>query len=353
MGGGKGGGGSSTTTIQKADPWEGQQPYLIGQSGGWQLRPGATGTPVTDSQGNVVKNPDGSVKVEYSPDDYYQAPGIAGVFPEANTLYQSGQLAPEYYAGQTVADQSEWTKEALEMQADRAKNGSEVINSATNAVNAIMNGAGLSGNQGLQTLNQMSQQTNPYLDDLYNRANEQVQSSLNASFSKAGRYGSGAHEAASADAATNLAAEMYGNAYEQQMQAAQAAGQLHNQGTGQQLMGASQAQQLGNQTYTDAAALSEAGGALDDYNQQLINADIERYNYEAQRPLAALNNYNQLIQGNYGGTSTTTGQQSGSSNRLGNVVGGALAGGGIASMLGASNPLIGSAAALGGLLGLF
>ena len=112
-------------------------------------------------------------------------------------------------------------------------------------------------------------------------------------------------------------------------------------------------QQLANQAYTDAEALSQAGGMMDDYNQQLINADIDRYNYNQQKALLALQNYNNLIQGSYGGTTTTTGQQSNSGSTLGNVAGGALTGGGLAYMLGASNPIIGGAALAGGLLGLF
>lgn len=67
MGGGKGSSGGSTTTVQKADPWEGQQPYLVG-----------------------------GIHINGVP--------IAGTFYEANKLYQNGQLAPEYYPGQTVAD---------------------------------------------------------------------------------------------------------------------------------------------------------------------------------------------------------------------------------------------------------
>lgn len=221
-----------------------------------------------------------------------------------------------------------------------------------------MSGSGISGNQGLQTLNKMASasDSNPYLDAMYNRANNKAQASLNANFSKAGRYGSGAHEAASADAANNLATQLYGEAYDsdqnRRLSAAEGAGQLYNQGVGQQILGANAAQSLGNQAYTDSAALSEAGGIMDDYNQQKINADIDRYNYNAQRPLSALSAYNQLIQGNYGGTSTSTGKQSGGSNTLGNVAGGALAGGGIASLLGASNPWIAAASGLGGLLGL-
>lgn len=321
-GGGKGGGGGgSTTTVQKADPWEGQMPYLSD----WH------------QWGN-------------NPDNPYQ-----GVFPNAYKLYVEGKLAPDYYEGNTVAGQSDWTKQALQMQADRAMNGSQLINDASDAMGNVMTGQALQGNQGLNTLNQMAQEDNPYADELYNRANSQAQAGINANFNAAGRYGSGAHAAASADAANNLANQMYGSMWDKRASAAQSAGQLYNQGIGQQIMGAGQAQQLGNQAYTDSAALSEAGGVMDDYNQQLINADIDRWNYDQNKALQALSNYNQLIQGNYGGTTTSTGQvQNYGGNRLGNVAGGALAGGGLGYMLGgAASPWIAGGAALGGLLGLF
>ena len=303
--GGKGGGGGSTTTVQKADPWSGQQPYL------------------TD------------------------------IFQKAQQLYNSGGMAPNYYPGQTVAGQSDWTKQALQMQADRAQSGSPLITNASNAMNNITTGQAIAGNQGLNTLNQLAQEDNPYVDELYNRANSQVQANLDGNFNRAGRYGSGAHEAAAADAANNLAAQMYSSLWDKRADAAQSAGQLYNTGIGQQVVAGQTGQQLANQAYTDAEALSQAGGMMDDYNQQLINADIDRYNYNQQKALLALQNYNNLIQGSYGGTSTTTGQQSNSGSTLGNVAGGALTGGGLAYMLGASNPIIGGAALAGGLLGLF
>ena len=300
-----GGGGGSTTTVQKADPWAGQQPYL------------------------------------------------QNIFQQAQQLYNAGGMAPNYYPGQTVADQSDWTKQALQMQADRAQSGSPLITNASNAMNNITTGQALAGNQGLNTLNQLAQEDNPYVDELYNRANSQVQANLDGNFNRAGRYGSGAHEAAAADAANNLAAQMYSSLWDKRADAAQAAGQLYNTGIGQQVVAGQTGQQLANQAYTDAEALSQAGGMMDDYNQQLINADIDRYNYNQQKALLALQNYNNLIQGSYGGTTTTTGQQSSSGSTLGNVAGGALTGGGLAYMLGASNPIIGGAALAGGLLGLF
>lgn len=302
---GKKGGGGSTTTVQKADPWAGQQPYL------------------------------------------------SDIFRQAQQLYNSGGMAPNYYPGQTVAGQSQWTHDALQMQANRAQNGSPLIDNASNAMNNITTGQALQNNQGLNILNQLSQEDNPYVDELYNRANSQAQSAINGNFSAAGRYGSGAHAAASADAANNLANEMYSSLWDKRADAAQAAGQLYNTGIGQQVVAGQAGQQLANQAYTDAEALSQAGGIMDDYNQQLINADIDRYNYNQQKALLALQNYNNLIQGSYGGTTTTTGQQSSSGSTLGNVAGGALTGGSLAYMLGASNPIIGGAALAGGLLGLF
>lgn len=307
---GKKGGGGSTTTVQKADPWAGQQPYL------------------------------------------------QDIFQQAQQLYNSGGMAPNYYPGQTVADQSQWTQNALQMQADRAQNGSPLIDNASNAMNNITTGQALQNNQGLNVLNQLSQEDNPYVDELYNRANSQAQSAINGNFSSAGRYGSGAHAAASADAANNLANEMYSSLWDKRADAAQAAGQLYNTGIGQQVVAGQAGQQLANQAYTDAAALGQAGAAMDDYNQQKINADIDRYNYNQQQALLALQNYNNLIQGSYGGTTTTTGQQNSGGSTFGNVLGGALTGGGIGYGLAAGSALggpigAGIGALAGGLLGLF
>lgn len=300
--GGKGGGGGGTT-VQKSEPWDQQKPYLI------------------------------------------------DIFQQSQNMYNSGALAPDYYAGNTVAPQSGWTQQALQMQADRALNGDASISTAKGAMDNITSGNALASNTGLNALNQMTTAVNPYMNSLYEDAAGQAGAQIDSGFSGAGRYGSGAHENAKADAMADLSAQMYSHAYDQQMQAAQQAGQLYNTGIGQQVVAGNTAQQLANQAYTDAAALSEAGGVKDDYQQQLINADIDRYNYESQQPLTALSNYNQLIQGSYGGTTTSTGKQ-GSGSALGNVLGGASSGAGIGYMIG--GPMgAGIGAIGGGLLGLF
>lgn len=279
-----------------------------------------------------------------------QKPYLIDIFQQSQNLYNSGGMAPDYFKGDTVAEQSDWTKQALQMQADRALNGDASISTAQGAMDNITSGNALAGNAGLNALNQMTTAQNPYMAALYEDAAGQAGAQIDSGFSGAGRYGSGAHENARADAMTDLASQMYSHAYDQQMQAAQQAGQLYNTGIGQQVVAGNTAQQLANQAYTDAAALSEAGGVMDDYQQQLINADIDRWNYDQQKELTALSNYNAMIQGNHGGTTTTQGQQQ-SGSKLGGALGGAASGAAIGSMFGPWGTGIG--AGVGGLLGLF
>lgn len=126
MGGGKGGG--SSTTVQKADPWSGAQPFLLGsqttrlkqgvqpiykQEQSWDPNSGEGGGWVTK---NVMSNPSSD----------YETVGSPGIFPEAQRLYQqqgwsqgmqdlssaqaqnianrSGQVQQAYAIGNAVVD---------------------------------------------------------------------------------------------------------------------------------------------------------------------------------------------------------------------------------------------------------
>jgi hypothetical protein len=268
-----GGGGGGTTTVQKADPWSGQQPYL------------------------------------------------SDVFSQAQNLYNSGALAPDYYSGNTVADQSQWTQQANQMQADRALNGSASINNAQASMDNIVSGGALAGNTGLSALEQMTNAVNPYSSALLNDAVGQATAQIDSGFSGAGRYGSGAHENARADAIGDLTSQFYSDAYDKQMQAAAQAGNLYNAGVDQQISGAGMSQELANQAYKDAEMLSQAGANTDAFNQAKIDADIDRWNYDQQKALEALSRYNLLIQGTYGGTTTSTGKSDYTASPLGTAVG--------------------------------
>lgn len=74
-----GGGGGNTTTVQKADPWVGQQPFLIGQAGK---------DPVLDEFGNVVEPGQSAIK---------------GLYPEAGRIYDEA-LAQGAFPGSTFVE---------------------------------------------------------------------------------------------------------------------------------------------------------------------------------------------------------------------------------------------------------
>lgn len=417
LGGSKSSG--SSTTTQKVEPWDGQKDYLAGM---FQRASEGTGGAVWDDETKRVLP-----------------------FSGENGMYGT-IFSPDYYSGQTVADQDPYTQQAIQMQAQRAMNGSPYNANAGNQINSTLAGnylnspvnqyaQNLMGQSGkipdfLQAYNggtagqwndpgasqaaisQWQGGQNGYLDSMVGRAQNQTLANTAGSFSKAGRYGSGSHEAAAHDAAGNIANQMYGQAYEgdqnrdlsahqsytnAQVQNAALANQAsdrslnawnsqanrdlsawqqdqsnrlnayqNNQNLGYNaasllqgaydrergnMMTAMQyAPTLAQQSYQDIAALSEAGAAREGYNQSLINADIDRYNYNAAVPLKAMQNYGSMISGNYGmsGTSTAKGGRGGS-NQLGGIMSGALGGAALGNMTGMGS---GWGAAGGGFLGL-
>jgi len=180
MSGGSGGGGS-TNTVQKADPWEGQQPYLIGG----------------ESNGQAVP----------------------GVMREAANLYQSNPL--QYYPGQTYAPVSPETETALQAQTLRSMMGSPLTGAAQSELAKTISGDYLDVNK------------NPYLMPMADQIRAEVQPPIDARFGAAGRGQSGlAARAVSQGVTDALASQAYKNYADertQQMRAMMFAPQMANQ----------------------------------------------------------------------------------------------------------------------------
>ena len=92
--------------------------------------------------------------------------------------------------------------------------------------------------------------------------------------------------------------------------------------------------------------------------QAEINADIAKYNYDANAPNNWLAQFMNLVQGQYGGSGTSTQSQPYYQNRLASGAGGALGGAALGGAAGGSLGIDPSIAALlggggGGLLGYF
>lgn len=157
---GGGSGGGTSTTVQKSDPWSGQQPFLVGG----------------ESNGQTVP----------------------GVMPEAANLYQNNPLG--FYGGQTFAPLSTETEAALGLQTNRALSGSPVTNSMNAELSKTLGGEYLDASK------------NPYLMPMADQIRAKVQPAIDARFGAAGRSQSGLGARAVSQGVTDaLATQAYQN----------------------------------------------------------------------------------------------------------------------------------------------
>ncbi|MEM5294248.1 tail fiber domain-containing protein [Burkholderia sp. JPY481] len=331
-------GGGNTTTTTNATPWSGQQPY------------------------------------------------ISGVFDQAATLY--GNNSGNNFAG-TVAGFSPLQSQAMGITQGVANgtnfgNASTVNNSAGDYTTNLLNGSYLNsnpsnaqlstlggnnaGNSSLTSFANGSMMSNPYMAQALGAANDAITRSYQtatapqtaSAMEAAGRYGSGAYQNAVDQNQQNLTqqlgnvdAGMLNNMYQTNMgnmlsaagtQSGQQLGALsglsgnYNTAAQQQLQGSFNAPNLVNSVNGEISNLYNMGGNQQALQQQIINA-----------PWQQLGNYSNLIQGNYGGT--TTSSQPYYSNQAAGALGGAASGAAMGSMFGPWGTGVGAVA--GGLMGAF
>lgn len=250
-------------------------------------------------------------------------------YKSASDLYTGGP--PNYYPGKQIAPMSGYTKGALDSMAQRGKRGSPLIDSAQGMLGQTLGGKFLNSNPHLQKA--ISAATRPVIDQ-YTKT---VIPGLESAFSSAGRYGSGAQASSEADAYGHMMNQVGDISSEMSYQ---------NYGDERQRMmqGAGLSPMLANQDYADIDALGKAGMGFDNYNQSLINADMQKWDFNQSKDFDWLKNYLGLLQGGgqMGGTQT---QYQPGSNPFTSTFGGAMTGFGFGGWPGA---LIGGA---GGLLG--
>lgn len=220
-------------------------------------------------------------------------PDLLQAAGDTQGLYNNGGLNFQYYPGQTVANQSPYTQLSTNLTAMRGLNGSPVTDASQQQVTDTLNGKYL------------DPQSNPYFQGTLNNTADAyargTHASTDAAFNRAGAYGgsayteqTGANNKAFADSLNDLDNTQYQQARTQQLQAA------------------ALAPQIAGQDYTDLQAVGQAGTSQDAYNQSLINANIDRYNFNQQAPANNIQNYIDLLNGvggNYKqaqGTSTTS-----------------------------------------------
>jgi hypothetical protein len=216
---------------------------------------------------------------------------------QAKDIYNSSQ--PAYFPGSTVAAQSPATRAAISGTTARAINGSSLNNASAGYLGGVLNGNYLKPG-------------NPYQDALNKSIADSVIPNVDAQFSLAGRYGSPAQAASLTSAlADAIAPSVYGNYQQERGNQQAAAGMAPNQAA---------------QDYADLGQLAAAGHQQDQYGQSLIDANINRWNYDQNLQANKLAQMMALLSGgNFGtqGTSTTTAPGDGLGG-LGGFLGGLL-----------------------------
>jgi len=209
---------------------------------------------------------------------------------EAKGLYQT--TSPEYYSGQTYISPSAQTQTALQAAQNRALAGNPLLPAAQQQQQDVISGQYLNANpyfnQALAGAGQAATQT--YYDAL---------NAATSGASRAGRYGSNVMQEQQ-NRAANTFANTLANKY----------GELSYQNYGaeraRQEAAAAQAPTLAAADYADIQQLANVGKLGEQYQQTALQADIDRFNFEQNKPYQKLSAYLGAAYGAPTGTVSTT-----------------------------------------------
>lgn len=259
-------------------------------------------------------------------------------------LYNQG--TPAYYPGSTVVPFSDQTQSGLNYLQSHAMQGAPNLQAANDASGRALSGwnpampyaqnaaqGGLSNNPAMQSLSQFGQGDNPHLRGLFNQGAEMVGNAVNSNFAQAGRYGgNAAHTNALTRGLGDLYSQIYAPAYEAErnrgLTAAQTQGSLWDSGANRALQGADLMGGLWSQGNQDAAraqallpglfaygqqpgqAMLDIGGMYEGQAGQYLQADQDRYNYNANAQWQHLQQYAGMMNGlpDFSGSTQTSTQ---------------------------------------------
>ena len=254
--------------------------------------------------------------VNQSPLFDLQKDHLSDIFGQAKDIYYD--QTPSYYDRSTVAERSRHTQQGQDALVGAAGQQGQLAGQAGAAT--TYGSAGVV--PAVDTLTQFAQGGSPAV----NRLAQQAAANVDAAARGAGTLGSARAQLASQQAAGDIIAK-------NRLQAAQSLGNLSQGFTGQ----------LGQASLLQGApgeTLKGVGAVDEDYEQRLINADIDRYNFHQNLPYNWLNQYTAAI--NPGITAPTQKITSSQPSGLEGAVG----------TVGAIGSLLGGLGKIGGFFGL-
>ena len=214
---------------------------------------------------------------------------------EAKTLYQSAN--PQYYPGQTWIDPSAQTQAALQATQNRALMGNPLLPAAQQQQQNVIGGQYLQNNpyfnQALQGAAQASTQ------QYYDAINQATSGAAGA-----GRYGSNALQEQQQRAAGQLANALTNKAGE-------LAYSNYGAERGRQEAAAMNAPGLAQADYFDINQLLQAGQMGEGYQQNALEGDVARFNFQQNAPYQKLASYLGAVYGVPGGGGQVTQTQGG------------------------------------------
>lgn len=204
------------------------------------------------------------------------APFVKYGLEEAKGLYQTS--TPEYYGGQTYVAPSAQTQTALQAAQNRALAGNPLLTQAQQQQGSTVSGDFLSA--GNPYFSQAMQGAAQGATQNYYDAIKAAQSGA----SQAGRYGSGVSadiQNRAANTLSNTLANKYG----------EFAAQNYANERALQQQSALNAPQLAAADYADIQQLMNVGKTAEDYQKTALQADIDRFNFEQNKPYQKLSAY--------------------------------------------------------------
>lgn len=201
--------------------------------------------------------------------------------PLANLYVQQAQNIAQTpwqgYQGQRYADLNGTQNLGIGMIQNRALNGSQTMNNAEGALNQFIQG----GN------------TNPYLDQMVSKAQNQVKSNFMNSAISSGSFGNSGLQQQYGQGLADIATQMYGNAYAQDQ--------------ANRMTAINMAPTFGNAAYQDAGQLINAGNLQQNNAQQKLDFGYQQFQDAQNYPFKQLQATGGVIGQNMGSTTTQSG----------------------------------------------
>lgn len=265
-----------------------------------------------------------------------QQPYLKTLFQKAQQNLNSG--GPQYFGGNQVAGLTPDTLQGQNYIRDFAKNTAPQLQAqSSDALSGILNAPNLDNNQYFQAA------TRSAIDPVVRAFNEDVLPQIRRSAVATGSYGDSRMGVAEGIAADRLQQNLLNMTSGMAMNA-------YSQGQDNQIKGLAIAPQVMQTGVLPGQLLDSVGQQDRTFQQALIDAEMNKWNFQQNAPANNLATYQNLITGNYGGTATGTATTPLSkTNPLMGALGGAAQGAAVGSALG--GPGIGTG--IGALIGLF